>query len=331
MQWRQAGGKMVFGGAMLLAHPIPGAFDGPLDQVILHGPNIEQARQRTADYFKWIRQPPQWIVLDEEQQGISYWQLTFHMPEGAQRVAVFKPVWENKAAFAKLPQELQQFTPEDLATYMGRGRAAILAWEAFAGALKRNALRQVVYDPAVAAFGDSVAVSQYDDMAVDFPVYDMNGWPITSRQICGNWSSPSCYLWNQGQRYRNQPKAVTWNNFIDSLNYVRSCMNRSARVAPWVSYPSFHEDKGPLDLPQQRWLWRELIEHLKATGVTTFLYFNPKGYLPDGDESLAANAFAAATGAIAPPPFEPIPLNADEVRTGTKTTRYAEWEKAAWA
>jgi hypothetical protein len=315
------------GSALMLVNPIPEAFDGDLVDIVANGPDLGNLQAWIRQYFLRFNLGIKRVVLDEEASGISYWQLCAGMPWDQERVDVFAPVWADQAAYANLPADLRQFEPADFAAPVGRGRNAVIAWEKFAAGMKADALWEVVYKPAVSVFGKTVAVSNYSDMEYDFPVFDVNGWP-RANALMGNWSSPSCFLWNRGQRYQNQPKPIVWNNFIDSLNYVRSCLNVSRSVAPWVSYPSFHQGDA-INLKQQQWLWGELIGHMKACGIVTFLYWNPHPGAPAGDDALAAKAFAASAGTIASGPYTEIALNADTVRTGGKVTRFTDWKKIA--
>ncbi|MGN6626240.1 MAG: hypothetical protein ACTHLN_06445, partial [Tepidisphaeraceae bacterium] len=68
-----------------------------------------------------------------------------------------------------------------------------------------------------------------------------------------------------------------------------------------------------------------LIGHMKASGVTDFLFWNPR--LPDNspeNDTLAAKVFAEPGAEVPAGLFEPIDLDADVVRTGGKVTRYAD-------
>jgi len=312
------------GPALFLRTPFLNAFAGTLAEVVTHGPKTDRLRDWMRNYFRRFDPGPRRIVLDEEAAGIGYWHLVKDLPTGPQRAAIFRPVWDDPAALSSLPADVRAFSPDDLSSHVGRGRDAIIAWQKYATNIYDECLRRVVFEPAVEAFGAEIEVSNYEDVLPSFPIYDLNGWPLSGRQF-GNWSSPSCYLWNRGSRPLNRQKPAIWNNFIDSLNYVRSCLNRSWRVAPWVSYPTFHEGDRNVDSGALTRLWGELIGHMKASGVTDFLFWNPR--LPDNapeNDTLAAKVFAEPAAEIPAGLFQPIDLDADVVSTGGKVTRYAD-------
>ena len=312
------------GPALFLRGPMPGAFAASLTDLIANGPAVDHWREWMRNYYRRLNPAPKRIVLDEEADGIDYWQLFSKPTPPADRVALFKSVWDNPAAYAKLPQAVKAFKPEDFATPTGRGHPAVIAWNQFAADVMHKALRQVCFDPAVEAFGKTIEVSNFVDMETDTALFDPNGWPVANG-LMGNWSSPACYLSNTGNLYQNRAKPVIWNNFIDGLNYVRACLNYSWRVAPWVSYPSYHE--GNIGDKPLKALWAELIEHLKASGIRDFLYWNPREGAAPGDDAFAAAVFTKEIASTGGAKFASIPLDADEVRTGQKVTRYADWIK----
>lgn len=269
------------------------------------------------------------IVLDYE-DGISIWHTIGTIPAGERRLAAAKRVLNDPAASARLPEEVRRATPEELSSPIA-GRAAYVAWNEWAAGQLEAALRASLLDVASARLGYTPSTTNYQDVLPSFAVYDRNGWRRTSAAVTTE-SSPSLYL-GSGQRYAKLDKDPRWNSFIAHLNTVRSC-SANGPVVPWVSPPYYDLETNWKDggSASNAWLWEQMIRHVHATGVDTFLYWNPgppqRTITIGRDDALAAAVFASLDSPPSrPADLVPIPLDSDEIETGSVLTRYEEFLK----
>lgn len=300
--------------------------------VLARGIELEPDRAGCREFFASLRQRGielDRLVLDME-DGVSVWHFFGKHMADEQRVALFKPIFTRPELRARLPAALRVFNAEDFAWRAPRSPDAYLAWDRFARELTCQALREAVLDPARASFGADLPASNYQDVNPARPVADLNGWPMDGA-LTPAISSPELYLWI-GNEQRRQAKDPRWNRLVQCLNVVRGCLaTPGQRVEPWISSPSFAGD----DLPpfEDRWLWEQLVRHLAESGVSTFLFWNPRPPPADregtrrweSDVTLARDLFTSLRPAPPQRNLPGIPYDTDEIVTGTLRTTYDEF------
>jgi hypothetical protein len=193
-------------------------------------------------------------------------------------------------------------------------------------------IRKTMIVPYTQVFGKVPLVSNWENFRGAFQTFDTNGWPYPTVQVT-DWSSPSCYVGMWGLRQSptasGRKKDMYWNRLLDSLNYVRSAMAFNGKCAPWIQFRSWVD---PFRIAPNRvqWLWNQLMLHIASTGVEKLIYWNPKQATGASDEDDAAlGEFIAAVSKwpkVEPPTLPEIPMDADEVTTGTITTRYSDYD-----
>ena len=274
------------------------------------------------------------IVCDEE-LGWSYWgtALLNHQPNRA----AFEKIYADRMIRAKMPPSLLALSPRDFDGSSRHFHRAVIEYTNWTCQMVSDALRAVVLDSATQIFGITPAASNFDQANTSFQIYDPNGWERFSDpgRLFSNWSSPALYLVPGNRHDFGRKKHPCWNRFLDNLNAVRSCIagNIAPQVAPWISNPSYSGD-GPhahRNPDSMRWLWSEQLRHTHATGVETFLFWNPEDVRTPN--AIADNQFASQlfTDLSARPTsrhvLSEIPLDADQVISGNYITTYSEFEK----
>lgn len=321
---RPAGQRVLF-----MWWSMRGAFDASPVEIVAKGPAITDLRKWTREFYQRLNIAGcevDRIVLDME-MGFSVWHVFKGMDCGQPRIDAMKAIYSDPAAYAKLPESVKVFKPEDYTCHTGTGRQAYIAWNNWASDVEAAATRSVYVATANCAFDKTIAASNYGDGAYGFPMVDINNWPMPKHMI-GNWLSPCLYLWGYGQAFGpifGRKKSPPWNGFVHCVNLLRSCMNASAYMIPWISYPSFDEG-GSSKTSVKRWLWVELLKHMRATGVKYVLYWNPWASQMLDDEKLASDTFSAL--AKVPPvrrKLTEVPWDAEEVVTANVTTTYADY------
>jgi hypothetical protein len=302
------------------------------ESVLTQGIRVEPDRTWCREMFASLKQRGvtlDRLVLDME-DGVSVWHFFGKDMPPERRATLFRPVFERPELRAKLPAELLAFAPEDFASHVGRGREAYLAWDRFSGEITQAALREAVLDPARATFGEQLPVSNYQDTNPARAIRDLNGWPMGGA-LTRERSSPELYLWI-GNDHRGRKKDPRWNRLIQCLNVARACLATPGQhVEPWVSSPGFTGDESPPF--RDRWLWEQLVRHLSASGVSTFLFFNPRPPPADRegsrhweeDMTFAAELFRALPAPEPRRDLPEIPYDSDVIETGELRTTYAEF------
>ena len=229
------------------------------------------------------------------------------------------------------PDYLRDVTAEGFIGSHPQWRTTVDVWNRFSFDLTYEAMRRAAVDTATDAFGRVIPATNFNGMLPSFTVYDYNGWPLR-RDWDGfsDWSAPACYLAGTGIRYSALKKGQAWGRFVDNMNYVRSCLARSERVAPWIAGPTAAaEENSRLPKSAQQWLWREQVLHMRWMGVNTLLYWNPFEPESTGDTALATRTFADAQNIPAErrEVYE-IALDADEIDSAGYVTTYADFRKA---
>ena len=218
--------------------------------------------QWTTEYFTLLRDAgitPDDIILDHE-SGHGYW----HIGGDAARDIALDPSLQQY-----LPDSITSLPAEAWTFGHAQWQDAVNAFTAYANSFRDGALNAAVMDTANAIFGEGISISNYNRYATSFEVFDRNNWTQSNNPTptFGNASAPGLYLVSDGTRYRNSDDA-TWDKVLDNLNTVRSALNCHSDVTPWIAAPSTGES-GPLEL------WQQQMRLLRATGVDTFLMWNP--------------------------------------------------------
>jgi hypothetical protein len=324
---RQPGDRTVFiaealySGFASFDRSNPGAF-------IAKGWDVSKDRQWCTTFFATLiagAVPVDRVVTDIELE-FTTWTLFDGLSEQEQ-VAVMRNIYDNPAAYAKLPPEVRAFTPDDFATqFSARGRDAFTAWNIWEHSVFTTAYQTGIYGPFSAVYGGAIPVSNYNDMSPRMAMLDRNGWlaATANAYACGNVNSPELYLWN-GLQYNGLKKDWRWNRVIDALNTVRACQNVDNRsVAPWISYPLFRGDK--VAPAKSTWLWEQMVRHMVAGGVSNLIYWNPVGLTDPAQEQFADALFKSLTpGTATPESLQPIAFDADSITTNGVTTTYQQF------
>lgn len=331
---REPGDRVLF-----LFGPLSrGNFPSDPARLVVEGVQLEPDRGWMIEFFRGLQQRgavPDRIVLDiEENSGVFAIFKDVPGMAGLQspRVAIFRRVFDDPAVRARLPEELRAFEAGDFAIHTGRGRDAYIAWNRFAATKDRQAIRDAILAPAREAFGRDVPVSNWEDVNTPRRLVDSGDWPLEGA-LTPHASSPSTYLW-LGHGEPLGEKDRRWNQFIRAINVVRGCLaTPDQQVLPWVSYPLYGGDHLP-PLPDP-WLWEQLMRHFAASGVETYLFWNPRPTRQDfaaakrwmDEMEIARGVFTALE--VAPPQRDlpEIPFDADVIETGGVRTTYEEFQR----
>lgn len=266
--------------ALFFAYSLLNAFDRTdVVNLFANGPFIEGDIEWYTKFFTALKSTgvrPDWIFTDEE-NGVSVWQLFYGLDCGNERVSLISSLYENHTIYAKMSPAVKAFKPVDYKCH-NVGRLAYMAFNEWAAHIRTEALKDAIYRPFLSVYGPPCPFSNYGDMHVYVPhlgsIVDNNGWPIYN-SIVEKWSSPCMYLW-PGQLEAQYNKAPLWNSFIRCLNYVLSCMNKTAYVIPWISEANWTYGVGVAEPEKVRiWLWKEMLKHMRIAGIRHILYWNP--------------------------------------------------------
>jgi hypothetical protein len=295
---------------------------------VANGPDISHDllwSQRFFAELKTLGAPVDRVVTDNE-NSFNTWVVLGQVSTPAQQVALMQSIYNNPAAYAKLPVSVRAFTPSDFGNlFSARGHAAFNAWNDWAQSVTAQAYKTAVVAPAQQFFGTGVKVSNYGDIASKVQLTDSLGWTIAepNSTIPGNVSSPVTYITN-GSKYSSYKKDWRWNRLIDVLNEVRAAQNvPNTTVTPWVGPPKYLGATAPA---KSNWLWEQLIRQMSANGISSFYYWNPHENTSPSDDQFAASLFNSLTPGTAQS-LPQISFDADQIVTGNVVTTYAEFLK----
>jgi hypothetical protein len=329
---REPGDRVLF-----LFGPLSrGNFPTDPARLVVEGVQLEPDRGWMIEFFRGLQQRgavPDQIVLDIEENSMI-WGIFAHTPTdtatATPRADAFRRVYDDPAVRAKLPESLRAFEPADFGIHTGRGRDAYIAWNDFAYERGLEAMRQAILLPAREAFGRDIPASNWDSINPARPVRFFNDWPMRGA-LTPDISSPESYP-GFVRHAPEREKDVRWNRLIQILNVTRACLaTPDQRVEPWVASPTFADEHLP-PLPDP-WLWEQLMRHFAASGVETYLFWNPRPTRQDfaaakrwmDEMEMARGVFAALR--VAPPQRDlpEIPFDADVIETGGVRTTYEEF------
>lgn len=275
---------------------------------------------------------PSFLIFDHESLlGFWSWSTLITMTPQASQLQLIATTLAKLKAKGKLPSYMIGITADDFRSFDARGTAAINAWQRFGLETSYNAMRACIIEPSKRAFGKILPMSNYGDARPAFTLYDPNNWPLTAEtaQSLAGWSAPVNYLSHGGGRYAGQAKPQQWNVFIDCVSNVRSMFARGADVSPWISFPTYDRQNGE-SISFRRWLWRQMLLHVRANGAKRLLYWNPPELMNGPSDNLYAKTvfdeLAKMPGSRQELPA--IPLNVDKVTTLGITTTYTQFEAA---
>ncbi len=259
-------------------------FDAPLAEIVKHGPDFSAMQSwwtGTLSALDDAGLAPAQVAIDYE-EGIGYWNLDVNSFDKGRRDH-FVPLWQDADALAALPQELQQYTANQI---HWRDKETVQAWNRFAGEVTRDALQQAFIDPLQDVFPKTQA-GNYGDARFAWSMKDKNGWTLTDDMI-GDTSHPVLY---------DQDADTN----LDILANIAAAFDDPADVIPWIKAPRL----------MGRQAFEQTITGAYELGVRDFLLFNPAS---DDTAAVAAdNAFAAQIIAQLGQSYNAAPLPASNL------------------
>lgn len=174
-------------------------------------------------------------------------------------------------------------------------------------------------DIFAAEFGylPAVTFNYEDENLIRSRRYPSNQPVGAAARSIANISSPPMWLsGDTNAAYTSTAKPNWWNSLIWNLNWVRSLRGR---IIPQISQPGFDGDGN--SLVSNFDLWDELVAHLGAMGLGTFVGF------VSGWDSTAKNHMQSVLAGLdvkanAPTKWALIPYDADSITTNGYTTVY---------
>lgn len=283
-----------------------------------------------AEQLKERGVTPDYLVQDLE-LGIGFWEI----PE-PRRAGFFAELFGAQGMVASVLPAAVFSAPLDefMANRTERARLARRAYEKAAADFRTALIVDTMHRPFVEAYERSIAHSNYNDMLMSFTVNRHYNAPWTETSVHGI-SAPACYLVDYGQaataHFRLQ-KHRRWNMMITLLNTIRSGA-QAGPIHPWIAPPGYGRNgpntwAGPNQLAEENWLWEQFMTHCLATGVDTFILWNPA---PRWNRNATANdrfMDAWLEGKRAHPErlaLPEIPLDADEIETNGVILRYEDF------
>lgn len=239
-----------------------------------------------------------------------------------------RKVMRSPRARAKMPREVAALNPDHLDQRSPHFPVARTIWDRYAYKLKYDALKRVVTHSRYFEVRPSRSATPVSPSAVNFwsvnpawPIYDYNGWFLENTSLDGRSSGPQCYIGTGGSAYARRVHHRLWNDFINLLNNVRSCLGKPGSVAhPVLPHPGYCHP----------WIQEQFIAHNVRAGINwsqnrcAFIYWNAHGQNTN-DPIMAA---ALQRHDLAYPlrrDLPEIPFDVDEVTTGDYTTTYADF------
>ncbi|MGV6814520.1 MAG: hypothetical protein ACWA5W_05855 [Phycisphaerales bacterium] len=282
-----------------------------------------------------INVQPDILIFDQE-NGLDYW----HIPR-EERAGFFRALLSPSAPLTiAIPDSLRAVTVEQLMNYRDReGTIALNAYSTFASEFRAAMLKRVFGDAFDSAFGVHIPISNYRDINMSFTAYTYTNRPFSEATV-GGISAPVAYLDprdSQAPRYIRTEKDQRWNRFIDLLNRCRSAA-ANGLVTPWISAPGYgihgaHTWAVPNELPGEYRIWEQMMDHMLAMGIDTFVVwnpgtrFNPSAVQSDAFMDQWLDEHPVAAGPLLGNLPE-IPLDADQVVTNGVVTTYQEFMDA---
>lgn len=305
--------------AIQLWRPMGDLTDVPINRIIAGKHDLNPIRDFHRRFASALRDrgiAPSMVALDAEYDGIDGYYGSAFMFDNPERIT---QVFSDPDVQQVLPPGLAGLTPETF------GRQHYTPWMEWALPRYCSVLRDVIRGAYAGAFPHDIPVVNYDDMHLDFPVFDLNGWEMVKEHAIGRYSCPHLYLYEMGQRYGEDKRLKRhryWNSFIDKRNQLIGCLNRGPAIV-WIGARSVHSDKA------YRFLNDELMQHAIAAGTSAILLFNPDHNPNQKEDAAVAAALIAKHGkrAYAPAIRKAVPLDAAEVKTGSFSTRYSDFAK----
>ncbi|MEO0514402.1 MAG: hypothetical protein AAF086_03795 [Planctomycetota bacterium] len=245
-------------------------FQVPLKQLVVDGPDLE-AQRLWWEKILWALEQndlaPYRVALDWE-TGMRTWHFSGGLTP-AEAHKLFAEVWDDPEAFAKLPDAVKAFSPDQF--HFRVNRDAINAWNQYGADVLNDALRQAFAVPLWEKFPDAKITNWRDAHYVGR--MERNGWPFEQSGVTDE-SSLSMYKRTvEGNLARLKP-------IVDA---------GGPAPVPWVAYPSFTGYE----------VWAQTMREAYKLGVREFLYWNPNlkdiKDFPDkapGDDAFAASIIA---------------------------------------
>jgi hypothetical protein len=279
------------------------------------------------------------LIFCDNENTLTPWEL------GQER---FKAVYASDAARSRMPEELRAFDPGKLVFMSPEYHQWMMHLNRHAQKIKMSALRKALCDSGLLSpwagrpGSPQTRAANYFCFQTSFRCFDLNGWEYDlpepqSGLIDGRTGCPVAYPGDRGFRFKDRAHHPIWNSFIDGINHARSAAAVSD-ILPVIREPlrARGQAEGTVD-PGGRWLSDQLIGHLVRTGARWFVYFHPAATAAD-DIAIAEildhhNADVSPTTPLTNRLPE-IPLDVDEVVTGSFRTTYADFlakEPNRWA
>lgn len=269
------------------------------------------------------RKIPLDLMYTDNEGGFGFFEIG---QEGIRRIL------RSARARRHMPPEVAGLDPDHLTLFHPNFKTAKAIWDGYAMKLKFDALRKVIVGSKLFNIrpGRGMPIQRpsavnFHSINASFPIYDYNGWRMQYTSI-DTWGSscPSVYVGGGGGRYVDKVHHPIWNNLIDSLNWVRSCLGSNhSRVHPIVPEPSYCHP----------WVWEVMIAHMVRSGISwtgarnAFIYWNANS--PQTQDPLAAEIIARHDLNVpAQTNLPEIPLDTDIIQTGGYTTTYEQFIEA---
>lgn len=162
-------------------------------------------------------------------------------------------------------------------------------------------------------------VANYDDEHLIRTRKYSSGQPVgAGTRTIGGVSQPALWLAGDSQAvFSGLTKPNWWNSLITALNWVRSLRGR---IVPQISRPGVDGDSNPVVTNYD--LWDELMAHLGAMGIDTFIGF-VAGWGSTDKNHMQSVLAGLEIETDLPSRYELIPYDADSITTNGVTTEYA--------
>lgn len=284
---------------------------------------------------------PDYLIFDME-EGIRYW----HLPEESRRGFFAQLMDPQQPWLEALPESMRSVTVDQFMDLQDPvGKQARRDYYIFAEEFVAEFMADVFSGAFEQAYGEHIPISNYRNIIPTFDTYGPHGEVYPPLSLAGI-SAPQTYVAERDRsrfpRIRNTTKSTRWNDLIDAINRNRSAA-ASGLVTPWISAPGFgvndlsswHWVNEESEVDAECWLWDELMGHLVAMGVDTFIAWNPGPHNSGSDYcNFAAQTDRHMDSWLAAHPRVPrplsrnlpeIPLDSDEIVTHGFVTTYDDF------